>query len=156
MNEPDMNDPEQIIAKFKELETRLRDSNHRVNQSINSAITGLVDQTERQDEVLQHINSCVRLVQESLQRVEQCLVGDPKYNQVGLLKEVEALKAKQVTDQAAVELRLKQAEDKNEETAVELKTQRRLASWTFVVLATLGAIITWIRSSNIFNYFKGP
>ena len=153
----DMKDSAQLLSRFLELERRLASSSaerHRVNNSINAAITGLVDQTERQDAVLEKINENVRSMADSVDRVEKCLVGDAKFNQLGLIKEVEALKSSQTTSNAELMLRISKNEEDIKTANNEIKNHRRIVVWTGVVLAAIGGIITWIKSSGIVKFFQ--
>lgn len=153
----DMKDSAQLLARFLELERRLASSSaerHRVNNSINAAITGLVDQTERQDAVLEKINENVRSMADSVDRVEKCLVGDAKFNQVGLIKEVEAIKSSFATSNTEIFLRIAKNEADIKTAADEIKSQRRVVLWTGAVLAAIGGIITWIKGSGILKIFQ--
>lgn len=153
----DMKDSAHLLSRFAELERKLASSSaerHRVNNSINSAITGLIDQTERQDAVLEKIEGAVRSMADSVDRVEKCLVGDAKFNQMGLIKEVEAIKSTHASSNADLLLRITKNEAEIKAASDEIKSQRRMVLWTGAILAALGGAITWIKSSGIAKIFQ--
>ncbi len=152
-SEDDMDKTEEMIKRFEELDRRLRQSSeerHRVNNSINSSITSLVDKTEHQDTVLSGIQQSVHAVAESVQRVENCLVGDPKFNRLGLIKDVSDVSAKN----AALEVRMQTAEDNIRTTSDELKTQKRIAVWSISLIAGIAAIITFIKEAGVLDFLN--
>ena len=140
-----MNDVNQLLARFEDLNRRITQNSeerHRVNNQINAAITNIVNQIEDQDAVLATISTNIRALADSVARLEQCLIGDPKFERLGLIKEVNQLQAKNV----ALELRVVAAEEAARLNAAELQTQKRMVIWTATILATIGALITWFKN----------
>lgn len=158
---PEMIESKQLITKLEELDKKLETSaveRHRVNGIVHSTLNKLAlktealsNQTDEQNNVLDQIQKSVAASAESVQRIEQCLVGDPKFDRQGLIKDVLEIKAVNI----ALDTRLRLQEDASKANATELRTLRRIAIILFSVLGGLGAAITWLRQTGFFKFISG-
>lgn len=153
-DEKDMIETAKLVEKLTEFDKRLTlqaDDRHRVNNILHKTLGSIVSKTEGQDQVLSQIQEAVKTMAESVHRVEACLIGDPKFDRQGLIKDVIEIKAVNI----ALHTRVTLAEDAAKANAAEIKSLKRTALWTTGVLGGIGAIITWIKSSGIGKIF-GP
>ncbi len=138
----------QLLEKLTDLEKRVKmqsDDRHRVNGILHGTLNNIVNKTDGQDQVLSQIQDSVKSMAESVQRVEVCLIGDPKFERQGLIKDVIEIKAVNI----ALATRIALAEDAAKANASELRSQKKMVLWTATVLATIGGIITWLK--NLFS-----
>jgi hypothetical protein len=144
-----------LLDKLTELDKRVRsqaDDRHRVNGILHGTLNTLATKTENislktdmQDQVLSQIQDSVKAMSDSVRRVEVCLIGDPKFDRQGLIKDVIEMKAVHI----ALATRLSLAEDAAKANAAEIRSQKKMVLWTATVLAAIGGVITWLK--NLFT-----
>lgn len=151
MNEEEnqeMIDSTQLLTKLTELDRRVKaqsDDRHRVNGILHGTLNNIVNRTDMQDQVLSQIQDSVQTMAGSVHRVEVCLIGDPKFDRQGLIKDVIEIKAINI----ALAARIGLTEEAAKANAAELRNQRRAAMWTVGILTAVGGFITWLK--NLFS-----
>lgn len=151
MNEEEnqeMIDSTQLLTKLTELDRRVKaqsDDRHRVNGILHGTLNNIVNKTDMQDQVLSQIQDSVQTMAGSVHRVEVCLIGDPKFDRQGLIKDVFEIKAINI----ALAARIGLTEEAAKANAAELRNQRKAAMWTVGILTAVGGFITWLK--NLFS-----
>lgn len=136
---PPPNEPKMITTAdfIKEMEAlRLEMSlqaadRHRVNGVTHAVINDVFLRTAGQDKVLSEQTAM-------LERIEACLLGDAKYQKVGL-----------ITTVTSIESRLAAVEE-------SVKSKTKVAVVVFGVLGVIGALITWLKGTGIIKFFTSP
>jgi hypothetical protein len=143
----EMIDSLQLLEKLAELDKRMKiqsEDRHRLNNGLHGTLNSLANKTDLQDQVLSQIQESVKVMSESVTRVEACLIGDSKFDRQGLIKDVIEIKAVNI----AISARLDLVDESAKANAAELKNQRRTVVWTAAALAGIGAVVTWIKNTG--------
>lgn len=121
--EPEMITTQDFLRKMDELKAQMEEQareRHRVNGVVHSSVNTLVLKTNAQDGMLMDIKG-------SLARIEECLIGDEKFNKVGLIKEVASQGARLILLEQSV------------------ATRTKIFFAVIGVLTAIGGFITWIK-----------
>jgi len=121
----------EIKAEITKDSAQQASDRHRTNGVTHAVINDVFLRTVGQDTVLREQTAI-------LERIEACLLGDAKYQKIGL-----------ITTVTGIDKRLAEVEE-----AVKMRT--KAAILVFGVLGVLGTVITWFKATSFFKFLSSP
>lgn len=146
---PEM-DTAPLFDKIEALHKRLEGQERALNQKM----TDDEEQSRERHRFNGALSSTLDKIESTVGRIETCLLGDPQYQRVGLIAEVQANQKSTTILEKKLDVELSALEKKISDVDNALKFRTKAAGLVISVLGMAGLVIAWLKSTG-FAQFLG-